>query len=43
MVAKAKVLVRLGRVDEARTVLDTGARSHPNHGEIKELLQALRQ
>jgi Flp pilus assembly protein TadD len=40
-VAKSKVLVRLGRVDDARTVLEEGARRHPDDAEIRELLAVL--
>jgi len=36
------VLASLGREDEARQVLETGARKHPDNAEIKELLQLLR-
>ena len=39
--ARAKMLVRLGRVDEARQVLEEGARRFPNHPEIRELLTVL--
>ena len=41
VVAKAKVLARLGRLVEARAVLEAGVRNHPDHPEIRELLQAL--
>jgi predicted AlkP superfamily phosphohydrolase/phosphomutase/Tfp pilus assembly protein PilF len=40
-VARSKVLVRMGKLDEARESLELGARRHPGHPEIKELLAAL--
>jgi len=40
-VAKSKVLVRLDRVDDARTVLEEGSRQHPDSAEIRELLAVL--
>jgi tetratricopeptide (TPR) repeat protein len=40
-VARAKILVRTGMTDEARKTLERGARRHPRHQEIKELLAAL--
>jgi tetratricopeptide (TPR) repeat protein len=40
-VARAKILVRTGMTGEARKTLERGARRHPRHQEIKELLAAL--
>lgn len=40
--ARAKVLFRLGREDEARAVLEEGSALHPDDGEIRELLTLLR-
>jgi len=38
---KAKMLVRLGRVAEARTTLEEGTQHHPNDRELAELLAIL--
>jgi Flp pilus assembly protein TadD len=42
LVARAKVLVRMGRVDDGRRVLEEAETLYPDHREISELLGILR-
>ena len=39
--ARAKVLFRLGRIEDVRRVLEEGVRQHPGDPELRELLAAL--